>query len=107
MRIALKPTGASLSTASVPRQSRSPSAWTVPLTSIPIEVATDRIVTPAQATRACRSMSPEHASDPSPPVSEWSPARTSAWPVLTEQEMPSSSVPSASRVIRADSGLSR
>src|SRR6266511_4926164 len=90
----------------VPRQSRSPSAWTEPAIARPIEVATDRIVTPAQATKACRSMSPEHASVPSPPVSGWRPAFTSARPVCTEQEMPWSSDPSASSVICAAPGSS-
>src|ERR1700761_6820610 len=66
------PTGASLLTARVPRKSRSPSAETVPpATSIPSEVATARSVTPAHATSAWSSMSPEHSSVPSPPVAGW------------------------------------
>jgi len=68
-RIFVKPTGASFMTPSVPRKSRSPSADTVALViSIPIEVATAARVTPAQPTSASRSMSPEHAPVPSPPV---------------------------------------
>src|SRR6266851_4627822 len=60
-----KPTGASRLTPSVPRKSRSPSAMTVPpRNSISSAVATARKVTPAQATSASSSMSPEHA----PPV---------------------------------------
>ena len=52
-------------------------------------------------------MSPEQAVVPSPPVASWRPALTIAWPVLTEQAMSSSSVPSASRVMCAASALSR
>ena len=64
-----KPTGASRSTPSVPRKSRSPSARTGPeRTSMPSEVDTARRVTPAQATSASSSMSPEQSSEPSPPV---------------------------------------
>ena len=56
-----KPTGASLSTPSVPRKSRSPSAITLPTFSgTSTAVATDFSVTPAQATNASSSMSPEH-----------------------------------------------
>ena len=73
------PTGASLLTARVPRKSRSPSAETVPpATSIPSEVATARSVTPAHATSACSSMSPEQSSEPSPPVAGCKPATASA-----------------------------
>ena len=49
-----------------------------PLTRISIDVATERRVTPAQATSAWRSMSPEQASAPLPPVAGCSPAATSA-----------------------------
>ncbi len=88
-RIARKPTGASRSTPSVPRTSRSPSAWTVPpATAISSAVATARSVTPAQATSASSSMSPEQASSPVPPVDGCSPASTSARPVSTRQAMP-------------------
>src|SRR5205823_7129066 len=76
---------ASLSTERVPRKSSSPSACTEPDTSMPSEVATARIVTPAQATSACSSMSPERAFDPSPTLAGCSPALTSSRPVLTEQ----------------------
>ena len=49
-------------------KSSSPSASTVALTSsMPIAVATAASVTPAQPTSASRSMSPEHAAEPSPP----------------------------------------
>ena len=102
------PTGASLLTARVPRKSRSPSAVTVPpATSISSEVATARSVTPAHATSACSSMSPEHSSEPSPPVAGCSPATASARPVSTEHETPSSSWPRARSVTTAFSGSSR
>ena len=53
--------------AGVPRKSRSPSAATLPeRNSIPSEVATAFSVTPAQATRASSSMSPEQSSAPLP-----------------------------------------
>ena len=71
------------------------------------EVATARSVTPAQATSASSSMSPEHSSEPSPPVAGCSPATASARPVSTEQEMPSSSWPRARSVTTACSGSSR
>ena len=108
-RMAVNPTGASLLTASVPRKSRSPSARTVPpATGISSDVATARSVTPAHATSASSSMSPEQASEPSPPVAGCRPATASALPVATEQLMPcSSSRPCAVRVTSARSGFSR
>src|SRR5919204_357080 len=102
IEIGLEPTGASLLTPSVPRKSRLPSALTVPpWTGISSEVATARRVTPAQATSACSSMSPEHRSDPSPPEAGCRPAAATAAPVRTEQLMPSSSVPVACSVTSA------
>ncbi len=81
--MSLKPTGASRSTPSVPRKSRSPSARTcAEVSSTPIAVATALSVTPAQATSASSSMSPEQASRPLPPVAGCSPAVTSARPGL-------------------------
>ena len=71
-------------------------------------MATERSVTPAQATSASSSMSPEQASEPSPPVAGCSPATARARPVATEQltsSCPSS--PLARRVITACSGFSR
>ena len=63
--MAEKPTGASLATPSVPRKSRSPSAVTSPERRVtPIDVATAFSVTPAQATSASSSMSPEQSSAP-------------------------------------------
>ena len=101
--MALNPTWASLATPSVPRKSRSPSARTIPPdTGISSDVATARSVTPAHATSACSSMSPEQASDPSPPVAGCRPASVSACPVATEQLMPSSpSSPLARSVMTA------
>ena len=65
----MNPTGACLSTPSVPRKSRSPSALTWPeRIAIPSAVATAFSVTPAQATSASSSMSPEQSSSPLPPV---------------------------------------
>ena len=82
----MKPTGASLLTPSVPRKSRSPSARTAPpAIGISSDVATARSVTPAHATSAWSSMSPEQASEPSPPVAGCRPATASACPVATEQ----------------------
>jgi hypothetical protein len=106
-RIAAKPTGASRSTPSVPRKSRSPSARTVPSISSPIEVATARIVTPAHATSASSSMSPEQSCEPSPPVAGCRPASASARPVCTEQETPSPSCPDAVNVTSAEPGSER
>ena len=63
-----------------------------PATAIPSEVATARRVTPAQATSASSSMSPEQSSVPSPPEAGCSPASAIARPVSTEQETPSPSV---------------
>ena len=101
-------TGASRSTPNVPLKSRSPSANTVPPRSaMPRAVATEVIVTPAHAASACSSMSPEHANDPSPPVAGCRPARTKAWPVSTEQLMPSVNAPCACNVITAALGSSR
>ena len=62
----------------------------------PMAVATALSVTPAQATSASSSMSPEQASRPLPPVAGCRPAVTSARPVSTLQAMPASSMsPSA------------
>src|SRR5215218_4663648 len=104
-----KPTGAPLSTPSVPRKSRSPSALTVPWRSgISSAVATAFSVTPAQATSASSSMSPEHSSAPEPPVAGCSPATASARPVSTLQAMCwSSSVPWALSVMTAAKGSDR
>src|SRR2546423_11541726 len=70
-------------------------------------VATAPSVTPAQATSASSSMSPEHAERPLPPVAGCNPAAVSALPVWTLQVMPSPSVPSALSVMTAASGVSR
>jgi hypothetical protein len=62
-------------------------------------------VTPAQATKASSSMSPEHSSAPEPPVAGCSPATASARPVSTLQAIfVSSSVPCALSVITAAFG---
>ena len=53
------------------------------LTSMPRLVATAPSVTPAQATSASSSMSPEHSSVPSPPVAGCRPASAIARPVST------------------------
>ena len=93
------------STARVPRKSISPSARTVPpARSIASDVATARIVTPAHAASASRSMSPEQRLAPPPPDAGWSPASASARPVATEQEIPPPRVPvpGASRGRRPD-----
>ena len=75
---------------------------------MPNDVATARSVTPAHATSAWSSMSPEQASEPSPPVAGCRPATASARPVSTEQLMLSvPSSPRARRVIMAASGSSR
>ena len=76
-------------------------------TSTPIDVATARSVTPAQAASASSSMSPEHSWEPSPPLAGWRPASASARPVSTEQQMPSPRLPLAFRVTTAASGSSR
>src|SRR5260221_8372573 len=74
-RTAVKPTGASFETASVPRKSMSPSARTSPArTFSAMAFATAPSVTPAQPTSAWSSMSPEHASWPEPPVAGCRPA---------------------------------
>ena len=80
--------------------------WTVPLFSgMSSAVATALRVTPAQATSASSSMSPEHSSAPEPPVAGCSPAVASARPVSTLQAMLlSSSVPLALSVINAAPG---
>jgi hypothetical protein len=70
-------------------------------------VATERSVTPAQATSASSSMSPEQSWEPSPPVAGWSPASAIARPVSTEHAIPSSSEPRALSVTTAASGSSR
>ena len=68
-------------------------------------VATDFSVTPAQATSASSSMSPEHSSSPEPPVAGCRPATASARPVSTLQAMPSLSIePLAFSVITAAVG---
>ena len=60
---------------SVPRKSRSPSAFTTPLRRlISSAVATAFRVTPAQATSASSSMSPEQSSAPVPPLAGCRPA---------------------------------
>ena len=70
-----------------------------------IAVATDFKVTPAQATSASSSMSPEHNSSPEPPVAGCRPATASARPVSTLQAIPSlSSEPLAFRVMQAALG---
>lgn len=48
------------------------------------------MVTPAQPSRACRSISAEQASDPSPPVAVCNPARTGPAQPSTVQVMPGS-----------------
>ncbi len=66
---------AARSTASVPRKSSAPSAVIVPPRRGPrATVATACSVTPAQATSASSSMSPEHSGEPSPPVAGCPPA---------------------------------
>ena len=70
-------------------------------------MATAFSVTPAQATSASSSMSPEQAESPLPPVAGCRPASTSALPVSTRQVMPSPSDPLAFSVITAESGRSR
>ena len=68
-------------------------------------VATAFSVTPAQATSASSSMSPEHSSSPEPPVAGCRPATLSARPVSTLQAMLlSSSVPLALSVTTAACG---
>src|SRR3954470_5580129 len=108
VRIVVNPTGACLSTPSVPRKSRSPSTCTVPpRSSTPIDVATARRVTPAHAASACSNMSPEQSSVPSPPLAGCRPATARARPVSTEQLMPSAREPSARSVMTAAFGSSR
>ena len=68
-------------------------------------VATAFSVTPAQATSASSSMSPEQSSSPEPPVAGCRPATASARPVSTLQAMwVSSSVPFAFKVMKAALG---
>ena len=69
---------------------------------MPSAVATAFTVTPAQATSASSSMSPEQAESPLPPVAGWSPASTRALPVSTRQVIPSPSDPLAFSVITAE-----
>src|SRR5205807_1550127 len=84
--LAAKPTGASLATPSVPRKSRSPSADTAAdFRGMSSAVETAFKVTPAHATSASSSMSPEHNSNPVPPVAGCRPAMASARPVSTLQ----------------------
>ncbi len=71
---------------------------------MPSADATAFIVTPAQATSASSSMSPEQSDNPSPPVAGCSPARAMALPVSTLQVTPSPSRPAALSVIMAASG---
>ena len=59
----------------------------------PSDVATALSVTPAQATSACSSMSPEQMLTADPPVAGCRPALTSACPVSTEQVTPSPMAP--------------
>ena len=63
-------------------------------------VATLRKVTPAQASSACSSMSPEQASVPSPPVDGCRPARTGAAHPSTVHVIPGSE-----KAARATSGV--
>ena len=71
-------------------------------------MATARSVTPAQATSACSSMSPEHSSEPSPPVAGYGQATASSRPVATEHATAcSSSSPRARKVTSASRGLPR
>src|SRR4051812_23153748 len=103
-----KPTGTSFATPSVPRKSRSPSACSrASRNSMPSAVATAPRVTPAQATNASSSMSPEHAAWPVPPVPGCRPATASALPVSTLQVTPSPTRAWARKVIEADSGTPR
>ena len=70
-----------------------------------IAVATAFKVTPAQATSASSSMSPEQSSSPDPPVAGCRPATASARPVSTLQAIAvSSRVPRAFKVMTADWG---
>src|SRR6266403_89269 len=90
----------------VPRKSRSPSASTVAAPSLNSSAVTTAFsVTPAQATSASSSMSPEHSSSPEPPVAGCRPAMASARPVSTLQAIwASSSEPLAFKVMKADFG---
>ena len=75
----------------MPRASMSPVALSRALRiSMPMAVATLRRVTPEQPSRACSSMSPEQASEPSPPVVSWNPARWGPDQVSMVAVMPSS-----------------
>src|SRR5688572_33357664 len=69
-----------------------------------VAVATAFNVTPAQAASASKSISPEHADNPSPPVAGCNPASTIALPVSILQVTPSPSFDFAFSVIRAASG---
>ena len=62
-------------------------------------VATARSVTPAQAASASSSMSPEHSSEPSPPVAGCRPAVAIARPVSTLQLTPTSPIASGDRLV--------
>ena len=106
--MALKPTGAVLSTDNVPLKSRSPStSIRASCKSKPILVATAFKVTPAQAANASNSMSPEHTNVPSPPVAGCKPASDNALPVSTFQLIPSPALALAFSVISAAPGSSR
>ena len=69
-------------------------------------VATALSVTPAQATRAWSSMSPEQACSPVPPPEGCKPASTSALPVSTEHAISdSSTAPAALSTMRGGVGV--
>ena len=107
-RIFWKPTGTSFDRPSVPRKSRSPSAWSeASRNSMPSAEATAFKVTPAQATRASSSMSPEQTLCPLPPVAGCKPATTTALPVSILQLTPLPRRPCARSVKRAASGTAR
>jgi hypothetical protein len=72
-----------------------------------IAVATELKVTPAQATNASRSKSPEQAKCPLPPEAGCNPASINALPVYTLHEMPSPILPWAFKITVADSGSFR
>src|SRR5450759_1944916 len=73
--------------------------------SIPSAVAILRKVSPVQAIQTSRSMSPEQASPPSPPVAGCSPARTGPAQVAAVQVMPGSSNPNPALACRGVSAL--
>ncbi len=68
-------------------------------------IATALSVTPAQATSASRTMSPEQRCVPSPPVAGWRPARMTCPPMVTSQlTVPGTRVAVAREVTRALAG---